>query len=109
MCNTFAGRRTIQALKKGDKMSKYVFYYDEASHSRKINYKTISAPNYYDNFITMVVGWSNEKDSILQRYINFEKKYADRQDRNGEIKSTMLNQKQFKYELLPLINKMLGL
>ncbi|MBQ7016933.1 MAG: DUF3800 domain-containing protein [Firmicutes bacterium] len=83
-------------------MSKYVFYYDEASHSRKINYKTISAPNYYDNFITMVVGWSNEKDSILQRYITFEKKYADRQDRNGEIKSTMLNQKQFKYGLASL-------
>ena len=28
-------------------MSKYNFYYDESEHSRKINYKTVSAPNYY--------------------------------------------------------------
>lgn len=78
-------------------MSKYNFYYDESEHSRKINYKTVSAPNYYDNFVTMIVGWSAEKDDILQRHIDFETKYADRKDRNGEIKSTMLQQKQFKY------------
>lgn len=78
-------------------MSKYSFYYDESEHSRKINYKTICASNYYDNFVTMIVGWSSEKDDILQRHIAFETKYADRKDRNGEIKSTMLQQKQFKY------------
>ncbi len=37
-------------------MSKYNFYYDESEHSRKINYQTVSASNYYDNFVTMVVG-----------------------------------------------------
>ena len=78
-------------------MSKYSFYYDESEHSRKINYKTICASNYYDNFVTMIVGWSSEKDDILQRHAAFETKYADRKDRNGEIKSTMLQQKQFKY------------
>ena len=31
-------------------MPKYNFYYDESEHSRKINYTTISASNYYDNF-----------------------------------------------------------
>ena len=49
-------------------MSKYNFYYDESEHSRKINYQTVSASNYYDNFVTMVVGWSAEKDDILQRH-----------------------------------------
>lgn len=78
-------------------MSKYSFYYDESEHSRKINYKTVTSSNYYDNFVTMIVGWSAEKDDILQRHVAFETKYADRKDRNGEIKSTMLQQKQFKY------------
>lgn len=75
-------------------MSKYNFYYDESEHSRKINYKTVSAANYYDNFVTMIVGWSAEKDDILQRHAAFETKYADRKDRNGKIKSTMFQQKQ---------------
>ena len=78
-------------------MSKYNFYYDESEHSRKINYKTVSAANYYDDFVTMFVGWSDEKDDILQRHAAFETKYADRKDRNGEIKSTMFQQKQFKH------------
>ena len=78
-------------------MPKYNFYYDESEHSRKINYTTISASNYYDNFITMIVGWSTRNDNILQLHADFETKYADRQNCNGEIKSTMLRQKQFKY------------
>ena len=78
-------------------MPKYNFYYDESEHSRKINYTTISASNYYDNFITMIVGWSTRNDDILQLHADFETKYADRQNCNGEIKSTMLRQKQFKY------------
>lgn len=78
-------------------VSKYEFYYDETEHSRKINYKTVSAENYYDNFVTMIVGWSSEKDEILQRHAAFEEKYSDRKDRNGEIKSTMFQQKQFRH------------
>lgn len=78
-------------------MSKYNFYYDETEHSRKINCKTVNASNYYDNFITMIVGWSAEKDDILQQHAAFETRYADRKDRNGEIKSTMFKQKQFRY------------
>lgn len=79
------------------KIPKYNFYYDESEHNRKINYKTVSAVNYYDNFVTMIVGWSAEKDDIMQRHAAFETKYVDRKDRNGEIKSTMFQQKQFKY------------
>ena len=33
-------------------MKTYKFYYDESEHSRKINYPTVNAPNYYDNFVT---------------------------------------------------------
>lgn len=78
-------------------MDKYDFYYDESEHSRKINYKTINASNYYDNFVTIIIGWSVKKRDVLQRFEDFETKYADRKDRNGEIKSTMFKQKQFKY------------
>ena len=78
-------------------MSNYEFYYDETEHSRKINYKTVSAANYYDNFVTMIVGWSSEKNELLQRHASFEEKYADRKDRNGEIKSTIFQQKQFRH------------
>lgn len=78
-------------------MSKYEFYYDETEHSRKINFNTVSAANYYDNFVTMIVGWSSEKDEVFQRYADFEEKYANRKDCNGEIKSTMFQQKQFRH------------
>ena len=89
-------------------MSTYEFYYDESEHSRKINYNTVSATNYYDNFVTMIVGWSSEKEEVLQRQASFEDKYADRKDRNGEIKSTMLHQKQFKYGFASLITFLLS-
>ena len=78
-------------------MSKYNFYYDETEHSRKINHSTVSADNYYDNFVTMIVGWSEDNDEILQRHAAFEEKYADKKDRNGELKSKVLKQEQFKY------------
>ena len=78
-------------------MTNYTFYYDESEHSRKINYQTITASNYYDNFVTMIVGWNPDKNEILQKYLAFEKKYADRKNKNGEIKSTMFKQKQLEY------------
>lgn len=79
-------------------MDTYKFYYDESEHSRKINYSTVTAPNYYDNFVTVIVGWSNEAEKeIFKRYENFENKYADRKDRNGELKSITLKQKQFEF------------
>ena len=84
-------------INKEEKMSKYSFYYDESEHSRKISYTTISASNYYDNFITMIVGWADGKADILQRHADFENKYANRKDRNGEIKSTTLQQKQLEH------------
>lgn len=79
-------------------MDTYKFYYDESEHSRKINYNTVTAPNYYDNFVTVVVGWAKEKEKeVFKKYEDFENKYADRKDRNGELKSTTLKQKQFEF------------
>ena len=79
-------------------MDTYKFYYDESEHSRKINYNTVTAPNYYDNFVTVVVGWSKGKEkAVFKKYEDFENKYADRKDRNGELKSTTLKQKKFEY------------
>lgn len=79
-------------------MSRYNFYYDESEHSRKINYTTVSASNYYDNFITTIVGWEDgfEKD-IICKYREFEDRYKDRKDKNGELKSLTLKQSQFKF------------
>lgn len=77
-------------------MNKYNFYYDETEHSRKINHRTVSADNYYDGFITAVVGWDERDEAeIEKRYRLFEKKYS-RRVTNGEIKSTTIKQGQFE-------------
>ena len=61
---------------------KYIFFYDETEHSRKINYETVTANNYYDNFITGIVGWKAEEDEcISDRYLAFESKYDYRKKR----------------------------
>jgi hypothetical protein len=79
-------------------MDTFKFYYDETEHSRKINYNTVTATNYYDNFVTVIVGWSKEKEKeAFNKYKDFESKYADRKDKNGELKSTTLKQKKFEY------------
>ena len=57
---------------------KYLFYYDETEHSRVINQKTISANNFYDNFITVIVGWNSANErKIEERYKAFEDKYEE--------------------------------
>ncbi len=72
------------------------FYYDESEHSRKINHSTVVAENYYDNFVTTIVGWGAEdENSILQRYLEFEEKYSYRKA-NGELKSKTLKMKQLE-------------
>lgn len=77
-------------------MSKYSFYYDESEHSRKINYKTITAENYFDSFIAVVVDWlSNTQAGLYGRYVAFECKYQHRKS-NGELKSTTIKQSQLK-------------
>ena len=56
----------------------YHFYYDESEHSRKINYNTVNAGNYYDNFVSVIVGWPKEKEqAVFEKYQSFETKYAN--------------------------------
>lgn len=84
---------------EGNNIDRYVFYYDESEHSRKINLNTINANNYYDNFISVIVGWKIEREkSVYEKYSIFEEKYNDRKSK-GELKSHILYQSQFKYGL----------
>lgn len=76
----------------------YKFYYDESEHSRKINYNTVTAENYYDNFISVIIGWTHGREKeIFEKYSAFEEKYTERRDKNGELKSQTLKQNQFKF------------
>lgn len=75
----------------------YSFFYDETEHSRKINYQTVTANNYYDNFSAAIVGWNNENaDEICKRYKEFEAKQEYRK-KKGELKSQTMKQKDLKY------------
>lgn len=77
-------------------MEKYNFFYDESEHSRKINHKTIEADNYYDDFISAIVGWrANDDSKLAERFSVFEKKYESRKSK-GELKSTTIKQGQFE-------------
>lgn len=79
-------------------MNKCNFYYDETEHSRKINKKTVLASNYYDNFVTAIVGWNEDLEEKFKiKYKEFEDKYSDRKNKSGELKSTSISQKQFEY------------
>ena len=74
----------------------YKFYYDESEHSRSIGLKTVTAENFYDNFITIIVGWNAENElKIKERYCKFEQKYTDRHP-NGELKSDTIQNKQLR-------------
>lgn len=78
---------------------KYNFYYDESEHSRKINLTTITSETYYDNFITAIVGWRTDRESVIeQRYAAFEDKYDERR-KKGELKSNTFKANQFTYGL----------
>ncbi|MGT2750034.1 DUF3800 domain-containing protein [Streptococcus orisasini] len=78
-------------------MTSYNFYYDESEHSREINHKTITANNYYDNFVTVFVGWDIVHEKRIQnKYLEFEKKYEERKDSSGELKSSSLKNKQLR-------------
>lgn len=47
-------------------MTTYEFYYDKSELTRKINYNTISTTNYYDIFVTIVVGWSSKERFLME-------------------------------------------
>lgn len=76
----------------------YNFYYDESEHSRKITSKTVKSDNYYDNFVSVIVGWPKEKEhAVYEKHLVFEEKYATRKNKKGELKSETLKQSQFDF------------
>ena len=84
------------------------FYYDETEHSRIINYDTVKANNYYDNFVTSIVGWKVEDEKeIYDKYIEFEHKY-DFRKKDGELKSLTMKQKDFQYGFASLNKNTIG-
>ncbi len=86
----------------------HYFFYDETEHSRKINYQTVTASNYYDNFISVIVGWSSEEDpSISERYLAFEEKY-DYRKKNGELKSQTMRTKDLQLGFASLNKNTIG-
>lgn len=86
----------------------YNFFYDETEHSRKINYQTVTASNYYDNFITAIVGWESEEDAnIVEKYLAFETKYAYRK-KDGELKSQSMKAKDFQLGFASLNKHTIG-
>ena len=88
---------------------KYIFFYDETEHSRKINYETVTANNYYDNFITGIVVWKAEDDEcISDRYFAFESKY-DYRKKDGELKSQTMKVKDFRLGFASLNNRTIEL
>lgn len=84
---------------------RYEFFYDESEHSRKINQKTITADNYYENFVTAIVGWK-ESDSEKQQkiHLEFEEKYDFRKSK-GELKSSTIKNSQLEYGFASLNSK----
>lgn len=75
---------------------KYNFYYDESEHSRSIGFKTVTAENFYDNFITVIVGWKSQNEQKIQeQYSEFEQKYIERHQEK-ELKSETLQPKQLR-------------
>lgn len=77
-------------------MANIKFYYDETEHSRSLNLKTITVDEFYDGFVTTIVGWDEVRESELEkRYRAFEERY--RSPQATELKSTTLAKKQFRY------------
>lgn len=87
---------------------KHVFFYDETEHSRKINYETVTATNYHDNFITGIVGWKIEENKyVSDRYVAFESKY-DYRKKDGELKSQTMKTKDFRLGFASLNSHTIG-
>lgn len=81
-------------------MANIKFYYDETEHSRSLNLKTITADEFYDGFVTAIVGWDEARESELEKkYRAFEEGY--RSPQATELKSTALAKKQSGMAFIP--------
>ena len=77
--------------------NKYSFYYDESGHSRVLTEETITADNYDDFFVAVIVGIEeNDKTFLEIDYQLFEQKYKTIYQVD-ELKSTVLGNKKYTY------------
>lgn len=85
---------------------KYVFYYDEVFHDRKITIKdnelNVLRSNGFDNYIGCFCGFQ-QKDllNVIDELSNFELKYRQKFgiSKESELKSTVVSEKHYKYGL----------
>ena len=74
----------------------WVFYYDESMISPFLTEHTFMAPNFYNGFVTCIVGWKKSKETeIFQKYadlIKLLKEYP-----TDELKSDYFKPKDFRY------------
>lgn len=75
----------------------YVFFYDESEHSRKINMETVLSKNYAHDFVSVIVGFDEDKaNEILNRFLCFEITYKEKFTVE-ELKSEIIKPKQIKH------------
>lgn len=84
-------------------MPTFYFYYDETEHTRVVTANSVMAENYSDGFMASIVGWRFEdQESLLEEYERFEKRFAHRRDKKGELKSTTIKTKNISRGLASL-------
>lgn len=86
------------------------FYFDESFHSRKINFNTLKAQEYFDNYVSVGIGFINiAKDiELIKEFENKNKKNLSIND-EVELKSSVVKKQQYKYGLNSFNNKSLEL
>lgn len=87
-------------IKLGDVFSmdsdSWVFYYDESMLSHVLSNNTIMANNFYNGFVTCIVGWKKSKEQdIFSKYSNLISSL--KQNSLDEVKSNYFKPKDFKY------------
>ena len=77
--------------------TKYIFFYDESGHSRRLTKDTLSASNYDDHFVGCIVGINESKREKLEKeYLALEKPYKTF-FQVKELKSQILSRDKYKF------------
>lgn len=75
---------------------KYLFFYDESEHSRKLTKQTLNADNFALNFVASIIGYLfNDSKLIEKEYSLIEEKYK-KVFCVDELKSTIISRKKYK-------------
>lgn len=81
---------------KGENAMRYLFFYDESEHSRKITQKTVNAHNFALDFVAVVIGYTKSiSEKIENDYSVIEEKYR-KVFCVDELKSTIISKKKYK-------------